>query len=92
MGDPNNTAAWHAFQHPLRTDAAAPWKGPSEPRSDDKPAVSVVRGPHDPVLRQALIDKGVLTPDDLRNAEAKIAVVTGEFHEAVRSAMKEEQS
>lgn len=29
--------------------------------------------PFDPVLRQALIDKGVLTADDLRAAERKIA-------------------
>jgi hypothetical protein len=42
--------------------------------------------PHDPVLRQALVDKGVITPDDLRNAEAKIMVVTGQFHQAVREA------
>lgn len=33
--------------------------------------------PIDPVLRQALIDKGVLTPQDLRDAEAKIVAVTG---------------
>jgi hypothetical protein len=28
--------------------------------------------PFDPVLRQALVDKGLLTADDLRVAEAKI--------------------
>lgn len=32
--------------------------------------------PFDPVLRQALINKGVLTPDDLRDAEAQIKAVT----------------
>lgn len=37
--------------------------------------------PFDPVLRQALIDKGVLTPDDLRDAEAKINVVTGRMND-----------
>lgn len=36
--------------------------------------------PFDPVLRQALIDKGVLTPDDLRNAEATIRAVSAAFH------------
>lgn len=32
--------------------------------------------PFDPVLRQALIDKGVITPDDLIEAEKKIRAVT----------------
>jgi hypothetical protein len=36
--------------------------------------------PFDPVLRQALIDKGVLEPDDLTRAEAKIRAVTGEMN------------
>ena len=35
--------------------------------------------PFDPVLRQALIDKGVLTPEDLRDAEDKIRAVTAQF-------------
>lgn len=39
--------------------------------------------PFDPVLRQALIDKGVITADELRDAESKIRVVTGMFHQAV---------
>lgn len=39
--------------------------------------------PFDPVLRQALMDKGVLTPDDLRNAEAKIRMVTNQFQKEV---------
>lgn len=36
-----------------------------------------VQWPMDPVLRQALIDKGVLTPEDLVNARAKIEAITG---------------
>jgi len=48
------------------------------------PKLSEVRSrpatPIDPVLRQALIDKGVLTPQDLRDAEAKVSAVTGQFH------------
>lgn len=32
--------------------------------------------PFDPVLRQALIDKGAITPQDLRDAEEKIRAVT----------------
>ncbi len=35
--------------------------------------------PFDPVLRQALIDKGVLTPDDLVRAERTIRAVTAQF-------------
>jgi len=37
--------------------------------------------PFDPVLRQALIDKGILTPEDLREAENKIRAVTAAFHQ-----------
>lgn len=36
---------------------------------------AVAAWPFDPVLRQALIDKGILTPDDLTHAEAKIRTV-----------------
>jgi hypothetical protein len=35
--------------------------------------------PFDPILRQALIDKGVITPQDLADAQAKIEVVTAVF-------------
>lgn len=37
--------------------------------------------PFDPVLRQALIDRGILTPEDLQEAEAKIRAVTATFHQ-----------
>jgi hypothetical protein len=36
--------------------------------------------PFDPVLRQALINKGVLTPEDLHAAEAQIRAVTAQFN------------
>lgn len=36
------------------------------------------QGPFDPVLRQALIDKGILTPEDLAAAAAKISAITGQ--------------
>jgi hypothetical protein len=36
--------------------------------------------PLDPVLRQALVDAGVITPQQLRDAEEKIRVVTGLFN------------
>lgn len=35
--------------------------------------------PFDPVLRQALINKGVLSPDDLVEAEQQIRIVTNQF-------------
>jgi hypothetical protein len=82
VGDP---ASWHHYMHPFK-GATDP---PSRPQSDE-PATPGVRVPFDPVLRQALIDKGVLTIDDLRNAEAKIMVVSGEFHTAVREAMNDD--
>jgi len=56
--------------------------GESLPKKKDKErppvqgAVAVSAWPFDPVLRQALIDKGVLTPQDLRDAEQKIRAVT----------------
>lgn len=37
--------------------------------------------PIDPVLRQALVDKEILTPQDLRDAEEKIQMVTGLFNQ-----------
>lgn len=49
--------------------------------SDDKGAqgqntYSVTQTLFDPVLRQALIDKGVISPQDLTDAQAKIAAIT----------------
>lgn len=42
--------------------------------------VAEVRWPFDPVLRQALINKGVITPEDLTAAEAQIRAVTSQFN------------
>lgn len=36
----------------------------------------VMTGPFDPVLRQALVDKGIITPEDLQVAAQKIAAMT----------------
>jgi hypothetical protein len=83
-GDPRD---WHQGRHPFRSadDARAGvgWKGPSDARSDEKPDVRPIRTPHDPVLRQALIDKGVLTPQDLRDAEDKIMMISDIFRESM---------
>lgn len=35
--------------------------------------------PFDPVLRQALVNKGVITPQDLKDAEDQIRAVTNTF-------------
>jgi hypothetical protein len=40
--------------------------------------------PFDPVLRQALIDAGVLTPQQLRDAEDKIRSITGQFESQMK--------
>lgn len=44
-----------------------------------KATVQQAPWPFDPVLRQALIDKGILTPEDLTAAEAKIRAVTAQL-------------
>lgn len=41
--------------------------------------VSPMRFPFDPVLRMALVNKGVITPEDLTAAEAQIRAVTAEM-------------
>ena len=46
--------------------------------------VEEVRWPFDPVLRQALIDKGVITPEDLTRAENTIRAVTDNFNGGVK--------
>jgi len=58
--------------------------GESLPRKDDtdqpldaSPGVGISAYPFDPVLRQALVDKGILTPQDLRDAQEKIEAITG---------------
>jgi len=55
--------------------------GSRGPAPTSGPQVQVVEQPwpFDPVLRQALIDKGVITPDDLVNAERTIRAVTAQF-------------
>lgn len=53
------------------------------PRTDTPPTTRVISGPFDPVLRQALMDAGIITPEMLRAAEAKIMVVTNQFREVM---------
>jgi hypothetical protein len=72
----------HVGKHPF-----VPAGGQTDPSlfKKQKVAPDVTKGdvtvgqgqwPFDPVLRQALVDKGVLTPQDLTDAEAKIRAVS----------------
>lgn len=88
-----NTFGWHADHnsvHPFNDGqaGATAFLGPRRNRDDKRDGKTPQRGaetaspvawPFDPVLRQALIDKGVLTPDDLRAAEDKIRAVSAQF-------------
>jgi hypothetical protein len=84
---------WHLDNkpvHPFNTGAAGvrtlfqkrgdrdPQRGGKTPQ-DSSQTPEPTAWPFDPVLRQALIDKGVLTPDDLANAKAKIEAVTAQM-------------
>lgn len=82
-GSASATAAWHPFRHPLKLLGESPAnvfsKKPQQDETLPETGTPVVQSsmPFDPVLRQALIDKGILTPEDLREAEVKIRAVTG---------------
>lgn len=69
--------------HPFRSKGSPVVLKPSKDENGDGVVARPVRMPFDPVLRQALIDKGVLTVDDLHDAEAKIMAVTGVFQDAI---------
>ena len=76
-------------QHPFRAKGSS--GGLSAPQTDEKRddvRVTTPAFPFDPVLRQALIDKGVLTPEDLQYAETKIRIVSGMFQDAVANGAK----
>jgi len=78
---------WHKKNnpiHPFNDGQAGAISFLKKGREKDKaPEVQVRRAewPFDPVLRQALINKGVLTPEDLRDAEEQIKAVTAQFAE-----------
>jgi hypothetical protein len=66
---------WDPRHQPVLADGA----GESLPKKEkqQRPTqVAVSPWPFDPVLRQALMDKGVLVPQDLRDAEDKIRAIT----------------
>lgn len=67
------TRQWHEENKPRHAFGGKVGITPARPDV----AVKAAPWPFDPVLRQALIDKGVLTPDDLQAAEAKIRAISG---------------
>jgi hypothetical protein len=88
----SNTWLWHQnngdeIRHAFNdgTMAASETFGKKLPTGErtkpgQPPVVEEARWPFDPVLRQALIDKGVITPEDLTRAEATIRAVTDNFN------------
>jgi hypothetical protein len=83
-----NTWAWHQnnqTQHPFN-DGSIPASETFGKRLPDgtrampgsQAVVEAVEPswPFDPVLRQALVNKGVITPEDLQDAEKQIRMVT----------------
>lgn len=82
----------HPFRHPFTAlgDSTA-WLGGNkggDSRNSGNSAQrepEVAQWPFDPVLRQTLINKGVITPEDLRAAEDQIKAVTAQFDQTVRS-------
>jgi len=92
-GPSSDVKTWHPFRHHLKTendeDVPNVFKKPGPSSSGHNGAeasVSVVQSsmPFDPVLRQALIAKGILTPSDLREAEEAISAITGMMTQGVR--------
>lgn len=84
------TREWHEENNPLHpyndgSAGARAFLGASRRERTADATKSRQRGseappwPFDPVLRQALINKGVLTPEDLRDAEDQIRAVTSQF-------------
>lgn len=86
-----HTRAWHEENRPhhqFDPDGSVPFKATFGARRDRERTIDAQRAPEgpseaawpfDPVLRQALIDKGVLTPNDLVAAEQKIRAITAQF-------------
>jgi hypothetical protein len=86
---------WHDNNsplHPFNDGSAGARAFLGSKRDRDTPArpSNVQRGterpswPIDPVLRQALINREVITPQDLRDAEEQIRAVTAQFEATVK--------
>jgi hypothetical protein len=85
-----NSWLWHEEHAPRHqfNNGSVPFKatfgartphGAKKTSQDGPESVSRMPWPHDPVLRQALIDLGIITPQNLRDAEEKIRAVTAAF-------------
>jgi hypothetical protein len=68
----------HPFT-PEGVDAGTDWlkQKQTTPEASAAPQPQMSSFPFDPVLRLALINKGVLTPDDLTQAEQQIKAIGG---------------
>ena len=74
-----NDREWHEKNNPRHdfNDGTVSWKKTFKgTRGMERPVNTPPAFPFDPVLRQALIDKGVLTVEDIQEAEAKIRTIT----------------
>lgn len=71
-------------RHPFNDGSLSGMAALTTPEKKKEPEPKQTGFPFDPVLRQAIIDKGLLTPDDLRAAEAKIRAVTATFEQEVK--------
>lgn len=70
---PGDPSTWHHWRHKFKGN----WQ---KPNGGETGTVTVAPGlamPFDPVLRQALVDKGILTAQDLEEAEHKIRMISG---------------
>ena len=78
---PDGTMPRNPFNDGLMGASATLGTRPGKRTAEEREAVepNLAPWPFDPVLRQALMDKGVLTPQDLRDAEIKIRAVTASF-------------
>lgn len=65
------TREWHEANNPRHSFGGKLGQTPMRPQ------VKAAPWPFDPVLRQALVDKGIITPEDLTAAEAKIRAISG---------------
>ena len=68
----------------VRRGSPSPQRGSGPAESAPQP-----RWPFDPVLRQTLIDAGLITPQMLIDAEAKIRAITASFENGVADGQRE---
>lgn len=83
VGDPDS---WHPYRHSYK----GPWRPASSPESDPHPMPGTPMTPgmaFDPVLRLALVNKGLITVEDLQQAQAQMLIITGNIPQAIREAV-----